>query len=70
MGHSAASLTTAQKYRKFIEKLATAFKGTARQKVYTYIMHYPRPIPSMLEALPSLEKKLILHCGTLRKMIF
>jgi hypothetical protein len=55
MGHSAESLTTAQNHRKFIEKLATTFKGTVRQKVYIGIMHYPRPIPSMLEILPSLE---------------
>jgi hypothetical protein len=40
MGHSAESLTTAQNHKKFIEKLATTFKGTARQKIYiqfTYI---------------------------------
>jgi hypothetical protein len=41
---------------KFIEKLATTFKGKVRQKVYIYIMHYLRPIPSMLEILSSLEK--------------
>jgi hypothetical protein len=57
MGHSAESLTTAQNHRKFIEKLATSFTGTVRQKVYIYIMHYPRPIPSMLKTLHSLEKK-------------
>jgi hypothetical protein len=55
MGHGAESITTAQKHSKFIEKLATTFKGTVRQKIYTSIMHYPRPIPSMLEILPSLE---------------
>jgi hypothetical protein len=36
--------------------LATTFKGTVRQKVYIYVMHFPRSIPSMLEILPSLEK--------------
>jgi hypothetical protein len=46
----------AQNHSKFIEKLATTLKGTVRQKVYIYIMHYPRPIPSMLEILPSLDK--------------
>jgi hypothetical protein len=56
MGHGADSLTTAQNHSKFLEKLAKTFKGTVRQKVYIYIMHYPRPIPSMLEILPSLEK--------------
>jgi hypothetical protein len=45
-----------QNHRKFIEKLATTFKGTVRQKVYIYIMHYPVPIPSMLEILAGLEK--------------
>jgi hypothetical protein len=70
MGHGAESLITAQNHRKFIEKLATTFKGTVRQKVYIYIMHYPRPIPSMLEILPSQEKKLILRCGLLRRTIF
>jgi hypothetical protein len=70
MGHSANSLTTAQNHSKFIEKLATTFKGTVRQKVYIYIMHYPRPIASMLEILHSLEKKLILRCGPLPSMIF
>jgi hypothetical protein len=39
-----------------MEKLATTFKGTVRQKIYIYLMHFPRPIPSMLELLPSLEK--------------
>jgi hypothetical protein len=58
MGLGAESITTAQKHSKFIEKLATTFKGTVRQKVYIYIMHYPRPIPSMLESLPSLEQKM------------
>jgi hypothetical protein len=56
MGHGAESLTTAQNHSTFIEKLATTLKGTVRQKVYIYIMHYPRPKPSMLEILPSLEK--------------
>jgi hypothetical protein len=42
----------AQNHSKFIEKLATTFKGTVRQKVYIYIMLFP----SMLEILPSLEK--------------
>jgi hypothetical protein len=56
VGHSAESLTTAQNHRKFIEKLATTLKGTVRQNIYIYLMHYPRPIPSMLEILPSLEK--------------
>jgi hypothetical protein len=32
MGHGAESITTAQKRSKFIEKLATTFKGTVRQK--------------------------------------
>jgi hypothetical protein len=32
MGHGAESITTAQKHSKFIEKLATTFKGTVRQK--------------------------------------
>jgi hypothetical protein len=41
-----------------------------KEKVYIYIMHYPRPIPSMLEIFHSLEKKLILRCGLLRRMIF
>jgi hypothetical protein len=45
-----------QNHSKFIEKHATTFKGTVRLKVYIYIMHFPRPIPSMLEILPSLEK--------------
>jgi hypothetical protein len=54
MGHGAESITTAQNHSKFIEKLATTFKGKVRQKIYTYIMHYPRPTPSMLEILPSL----------------
>jgi hypothetical protein len=71
MGHGAEALTTAQNHRKFIEKLATTFKGTVRQKVYIDTMHYPNPIPSMLEILPSLEKKnLILRCGPLRRMLF
>jgi hypothetical protein len=69
MGHGAESLITAQNHRKFIEKLATTFKGTVRQKFYIDIMHYPRPIPSMLEILSSLVK-LILCCGPLRRMIF
>jgi hypothetical protein len=55
MGHGAESITIAQKHSKFIEKLATTFKGTVRQKVYIYIMHYPRLIPSILEILPSLD---------------
>jgi hypothetical protein len=55
MGHGAESITKAQKHSKFIEKLATTFKGTVRQRVYIFIMHYPRPIHSMLEILPSLE---------------
>jgi hypothetical protein len=46
----------AQNHNKFIEKLATTFKGTVRQKVCIYLMYFPRPIPSMLEILPSLEK--------------
>jgi hypothetical protein len=72
MGLGAESITTVQKHSKFIEKLATTFKGTVRQKVYIYIMHYPRPIPSMLEILPCLlsNKKIILRCGPLRRMIF
>jgi hypothetical protein len=70
MGHGAESLTTAQNHSKFIETFATTFKGTVRKKVYIYIMHYPRPIPSMLEILPSLEKKLLLRCGPLRRMTF
>jgi hypothetical protein len=56
MGHGAESLTTAQNHSKFIEKFATIFKGTVRQKFYISIMHYPRPITSMVEILPSLEK--------------
>jgi hypothetical protein len=52
MGHGTESITTAQKHSKFIEKL---FKGTVRQKIYTYIMHYLRPLTSMLEILPGLE---------------
>jgi hypothetical protein len=60
MGHCAESSkalwATAQNHGKFIEKLATTFKGTVGQKVYIYIMHFPRPIPSMFEILPSLEK--------------
>jgi hypothetical protein len=70
MGHSAESLTTAQNHSKFIEKFATTFEGTGKDKFYIYIMHYPGPITSMLEILPSLEKKLILHCGPLCRMIF
>jgi hypothetical protein len=70
MGHSAELLTTAQNHSKFIEKFATTVKGTVRQKFYISIMHYPRPIASMLEILPSLEKKLTLRCGPLRRMIF
>jgi hypothetical protein len=70
MGHGAESLTTAQYHRKFIEKLATTFKGTVRQKVYIDTMHYPNPILSMLEILPSLEKNIILRCGPLHRMIF
>jgi hypothetical protein len=58
MGHGAESLTTAQNDRKLIEKFAASFKGTVRQKGYIYVMHYPRPIPSMLETLHSLEKKI------------
>jgi hypothetical protein len=58
VGHVAESFTTAQNHRKFIEKLATTFQGRVRQKVYIYIIHYPRPIPSILEILPSLEKKI------------
>jgi hypothetical protein len=71
MGHSAeyglALWATAQNFvkrygprrrttAKFMEKLATTFNGTVRQKIYIYLMHFPRPIPSMLEILPSLEK--------------
>jgi hypothetical protein len=71
MGHSAeyglALWATAQNFVKrygprlritanSLEKLATTFKGTVRQKVYIYLMHFPRPMPSMLEILPSLEK--------------
>jgi hypothetical protein len=52
-----------QNHSKFIEKLATTFKGTVRQKVYIYIMHFPRLIPSMLEILPSLEKNLFCAVG-------
>jgi hypothetical protein len=70
MGHDAESFTTAKNHRKFIEKLATTFKVAVRHKVYIYIMHYPRPLPSMLEIRPSLGKNLILHCGPLRRMIF
>jgi hypothetical protein len=70
MGHGAESLTTAQNHSKFIEEFATTFKGTVRQKYYISIMHYPGPITSMLEILPSLKKKLILRCGPLRRMIF
>jgi hypothetical protein len=51
-------------------KACTTFKETVRQNIYIYELHYPRPIPSMLEILPSLEKKLILRCGPLRRMIF
>jgi hypothetical protein len=58
-------IDTAQNHGKFIEKFATTFKGTVRQKIYISIMHYPGPITSMLEILPSLEKKLILRCGLL-----
>jgi hypothetical protein len=58
---------TVQNHSKFIENLATTFKGTVRQKVY---MHYTKPIPSMLEILPTLEKQLIQSCGPLRRMIF
>jgi hypothetical protein len=72
MGHYAESLTTAQDHSKFIEKLVITFKGTVKQKVYIYIyvMQNPRPIPCMLEILPSLEEKWILRCGTLCRMIF
>jgi hypothetical protein len=70
MGHGAGLLITVQNHRTFIEKLAATFKGTVRHKVYIYIMHYPRPIPSMLEILPSLEQKLILCSGPLHRMIF
>jgi hypothetical protein len=56
MGHGAESLTTAQNHSKFIEKFSTTFKGTIRQKIYISIKHYPGPITSMLEILPSLEK--------------
>jgi hypothetical protein len=37
MGHYAESLTTVLDHSKFIEKLATTFKGTVKQKVYIYI---------------------------------
>jgi hypothetical protein len=37
--HSAESLTTAQNHSKFIEKFATTFKGTVRQKFYISIMN-------------------------------
>jgi hypothetical protein len=40
-----------------------SFKGTVRQKVYIYIMHYPRPMPSMVEILPSLKKNLFCAVG-------
>jgi hypothetical protein len=70
MGHGAESLTTAQNHSKFIEKFATTFKGAVREKFYISITHYPRPIPYMLEILPSLEKNLILRCGPLRRIIF
>jgi hypothetical protein len=53
----------AQNQSKFIENLATTFKGTVSQKVYFYIMHFPRP---MLEILPSLEKNgfcAVGHCA-------
>ncbi len=70
MGHGTESLTTTQNHSKFIEKFATTYKGTVKQKVYIYKLHYPRLIPSKLEILPSLEKKLILRCGPLRRMIF
>jgi hypothetical protein len=70
LGHGAESLTTAQNHSKFIEKFVSTFEGTVRQKFYISIMHYPRPITSMLEILPSLEKKFILRCGPLRRMIF
>jgi hypothetical protein len=53
----------AQNHSKFIKMLTTTFKGTVRQKVYIYIMHFPRPIPSMLEILPSLEKNLLCAVG-------
>jgi hypothetical protein len=53
----------AQNHSKFIKKLATTFKGTVRQKVYIYIMNYPRPIPFMLEIRPSLEKNLFCAVG-------
>jgi hypothetical protein len=71
MGHSAeyrlALWATAQNFVKrygprrritanSLKNLATTFKGTVRQKVYIYIKHFPRPTPSMLEILPSLEK--------------
>jgi hypothetical protein len=36
------------------KKLATTFKGIVRQKVYIYIVHFLRLIPSMLEILPSI----------------
>jgi hypothetical protein len=58
MGHGAESFTTAQNHSKLIEKFATTFKGTVSQKFFISIMHYSRPITSMLEILPSLEKKI------------
>jgi hypothetical protein len=42
--------------QEFNEKFATTFKRNSKANVYIYIMHYPRPTPSMLEILPSLEK--------------
>jgi hypothetical protein len=39
MGHGAESFTTAQNHSKFIEKFATTFKGTVRQKFYISIMN-------------------------------
>jgi hypothetical protein len=56
VGHCAESLTTRQNHRKFIEKLATTLKGTVRQKIQIYVMHYTWPILSMPKILPSLEK--------------
>jgi hypothetical protein len=71
MGHGAESLTIAQNHSKFIEKFATTFKGTVRQKFYISLMNKPRPITSLLEKNPSQpRKKLIPRCGPLRRMIF
>ncbi len=35
MGNGAESITTAQKHSKFIEKLATTFKGTVQRDFFT-----------------------------------